>query len=592
MFCLPAVPGENFVDSTSSSIEDMLDDILDDDHYYDDEEEVTVDINKEFILFALEHCESVLRLSNSPLDNDIWENTPDDLKNDPDVAASALKHKVCQVAELPEKFQNDHAFLRKVVQDDLSLWHSLPDAIKSDVNFMCGLSHYSDLYILEGILEQVPALCGEYHVWQTVIKSTCHVQENDDADWPIRELRDLLMRHAPPEILANGELMLEAVGSSANIYPLIDNHLFRDQEFLKRLLKKNPSVLAQLSHETQRLFPELVSKTFASYFETIFQREQSDTRCMIEESEAMARSIVSALWENRNVVRGWFSAGAALFHDTIFPESWRSDAELFLWIAKHTGQHSDLCCRAADAHCLLGRSFGKASPSLRNDMDFMKRAVQYNSAVFSYASERLQGDMDLAIYAAASSSGDFCRQFLEHCPLRANRDFLWQVRNQVDEQLGLQSTFICEIVGTIDARKHHCYHHYHGQDDASKQQQQNDDASSPLALLNQGSETTIVYKKLIGEYVGVPSGHWLQILRRASKYLHRPNDLLYLRTCHDWDGDAARDAEEDDERGIAVKSMALVMRQTKCSRAEAVRALRENNHDLVDTVMSLTKNVK
>ena len=55
---------------------------------------------------------------------------------------------------------------------------------------------------------------------------------------------------------------------------------------------------------------------------------------------------------------------------------------------------------------------------------------------------------------------------------------------------------------------------------------------------------------------------------------------------------AAEDAaeeEEVDETGVEAKDIELVMSQAGCTRAKAVKALKENDGDLVNAIMSLTK---
>jgi nascent polypeptide-associated complex subunit alpha len=55
---------------------------------------------------------------------------------------------------------------------------------------------------------------------------------------------------------------------------------------------------------------------------------------------------------------------------------------------------------------------------------------------------------------------------------------------------------------------------------------------------------------------------------------------------------AAEEASEDeavDETGVEAKDIELVMSQAGCSRAKAVKALKENDGDLVNSIMSLTK---
>lgn len=51
---------------------------------------------------------------------------------------------------------------------------------------------------------------------------------------------------------------------------------------------------------------------------------------------------------------------------------------------------------------------------------------------------------------------------------------------------------------------------------------------------------------------------------------------------------APAEEEELDETGVEAKDIELVMSQAGCSRASAVKALKENSGDLVNAIMSLT----
>mmetsp|Transcript_16758 Transcript_16758/g.27201 ORF Transcript_16758/g.27201 Transcript_16758/m.27201 type:complete len:198 (-) Transcript_16758:92-685(-) len=54
-------------------------------------------------------------------------------------------------------------------------------------------------------------------------------------------------------------------------------------------------------------------------------------------------------------------------------------------------------------------------------------------------------------------------------------------------------------------------------------------------------------------------------------------------------GDEAGEEEAVDESGVEAKDIELVMSQAGCSRAKAVKALKDNDGDLVNSIMSLTK---
>mmetsp|Transcript_31107 Transcript_31107/g.75181 ORF Transcript_31107/g.75181 Transcript_31107/m.75181 type:complete len:302 (+) Transcript_31107:195-1100(+) len=56
----------------------------------------------------------------------------------------------------------------------------------------------------------------------------------------------------------------------------------------------------------------------------------------------------------------------------------------------------------------------------------------------------------------------------------------------------------------------------------------------------------------------------------------------------DTDADGAEDVTPVDETGVDAKDIELVVSQAGCSRSKAVAALRENDNDLVNAIMSLT----
>ena len=53
--------------------------------------------------------------------------------------------------------------------------------------------------------------------------------------------------------------------------------------------------------------------------------------------------------------------------------------------------------------------------------------------------------------------------------------------------------------------------------------------------------------------------------------------------------EAAVEEEEVDETGVNPDDIAFVIEQTKCTRAAAVKALRENDNDMINAVMALGK---
>jgi nascent polypeptide-associated complex subunit alpha len=67
------------------------------------------------------------------------------------------------------------------------------------------------------------------------------------------------------------------------------------------------------------------------------------------------------------------------------------------------------------------------------------------------------------------------------------------------------------------------------------------------------------------------------------------NDAASAPLSADASGGAAGADEAVDETGVEAKDIELVMSQAGCSRAAAVKALKENDGDLVNSIMSLSK---
>ena len=76
----------------------------------------------------------------------------------------------------------------------------------------------------------------------------------------------------------------------------------------------------------------------------------------------------------------------------------------------------------------------------------------------------------------------------------------------------------------------------------------------------------------------------------AAKQFRQPQEMAAAAAASTPAMPSVDEAEEEvDETGIEPKDIELVMSQAGCSRAKAVKALKENDGDLVNSIMSLTK---
>jgi hypothetical protein len=171
----------------------------------------------------------------------------------------------------------------------------------------------------------------------------------------------------------------------------------------------------------------------------------------------------------------WLSDRSAL-------KVWKDDPEIYLLVATN--------CRRD----LKKTGFQTASKKLRGDKEFMLQAVKQDARLFLSAEDPLPNDKDLAVQAFASS-----QYFVESYLLEThNTPFVDQVRVHVQEKLKAHATFHTALCGMSLA---------------------NDSTSCALALLNQESDPSGSYKKLIAEYLDAPIGKELQVLKQASENL-------------------------------------------------------------------------
>lgn len=76
----------------------------------------------------------------------------------------------------------------------------------------------------------------------------------------------------------------------------------------------------------------------------------------------------------------------------------------------------------------------------------------------------------------------------------------------------------------------------------------------------------------------------------AAQQFRKPQEMPAAAAAAPSGPAAEEDADEEvDETGLEAKDIELVMSQAGCTRSKAVKALKENDGDLVNSIMSLTK---
>ena len=113
--------------------------------------------------------------------------------------------------------------------------------------------------------------------------------------------------------------------------------------------------------------------------------------------------------------------------------------------------------------------------------------------------------------------------------------------------------------------------------------------SKPDVFKSPSSDTYVVFGEAKSEDVGAAANQ-----AAAAKQFRQPqgvDSIPSIPAGADAEGNGAVPAvpeEVVDESGVEAKDIELVMTQAGCSRAKAVKALKENDGDLVNPIMSLT----
>jgi hypothetical protein len=174
--------------------------------------------------------------------------------------------------------------------------------------------------------------------------------------------------------------------------------------------------------------------------------------------------------------------------------------------------------------------FEYASNKLRTDKDFLARVLAVNPTLLKeLPTPELAHDFDLAVIALGgpTSTADATPSTSSTAVQRQRRDliglydmndpddfgFLTKLAVHVHEQVASHERFVSLILGGMTATA------------AGEKHNVSMDgfqlAPSLFAMLNQGDETSMVYKKLLAEFTGVPMGNEIHVLRRASANLVR-----------------------------------------------------------------------
>lgn len=194
------------------------------------------------------------------------------------------------------------------------------------------------------------------------------------------------------------------------------------------------------------------------------------------------------------------------------------------------------------------RQFSSVSEILRQDNNFIKEAVDINGLVLRHAAMPLRRDLELVVRAVASNRNSLCTAI----PIT-----MGQVRQHLRSKLDLHRSFLNDFLRGIAVSTPHIppAHRSH------------------LPLLDRGVETSQAFKQIIAQFLGVPIGAELALLRKAWNKIEDPSNN---DDAPDDDSDAFVDVLEDQDP--AFPAVVRRMRQRRMWQFNRARAAAADVH--------------
>lgn len=390
----------------------------------------------------------------------MWKLLPLELQNDEELLLQALKHGLL-LRDIPTDKLADTPFLERAIQGNACLYLELPKQKQPimSIALQAIVAPDSTPEIHERALQLCPPLARN----RQAVLAICHRGD-------VNFLQDLLQ-----------------------------NSLFSDDlEVMRLAISRDSKLFATASQRLQEL-PEiiLVSITDTSAWNTLktvpwnIQRQHPEITikaiqlCLLRNLRYLPSHIPEDLWaNNRHVCLAWIQRGGRVLE--AFERLLRGDAELALQVAKHNWSE-----------------FHKVGENLLSDRGFMLEALQQDGRVLRFAAPPLRQDFEILVMAIAHHYTNHAPSDIPHvAPVAttfAGICNLQELQKQIQTQLDLQKTFLCDFLRGVAI----CTPHIPPP------------RRSPLNMLDRGVETSQAFKELIAEYLGVPIGPRLKLLRKA-----------------------------------------------------------------------------
>lgn len=343
--------------------------------------------------------------------------------------------------------------------------------------------------------------------------------------------------------------MIKACSSSPREFLTLTNHengYLSDISFLEQVLKEQPLGLLFVPVDTLKKHPHLLLDNIGKFLlrsnTTIgitYDNDNDGKTTMkpfmkFNDKNGYMEYIVDRLCWNRTTfftddyleefaINKWFSNGGLFYDNERFPKSWRDNPKCYLAMAKHV--HSMYKEGTKERSHVYGQEqFDQYLPEkLRNDDNFMLQVSEYVNwpllhCHYGYEEVVVQSsnsNIEIIIRCLANSSEEEVKQYkLKYTSIEWENHTKHLLDYVINEKLLKFFNFRTLILSQLSS---------------SNNDKCSFVTSDTLSLLNQGYETTLMFKKLIAQYVGIPLGKELMLYCKAYEMRKKGFRWRYVR---------------------------------------------------------------
>jgi hypothetical protein len=254
-------------------------------------------------------------------------------------------------------------------------------------------------------------------------------------------------------------IMMEAIQRDCRLFKSASERLRQDPDVILVSINESSAwaTLKTIPWGIQRRHPSITIKSIEL--------------CCYRNIRYLPSHVPEDIWTSRDIVLAWIKRGGRVLD--AFERTLARDRPLALALAEFNWAE-----------------FHKVGDALARDKEFMLQAVQRDGRVLRFASPEIRQDFTVVIQAVANH-----KETLAFCAGVDQAAF----KNTVQEKMKLHETFLNDFLRGIAVVTPHV-------PPARR---------SHLPMLDRGVETSQAFKRLIAEYLGVPVGKELTLLRTA-----------------------------------------------------------------------------